>query len=163
MLLRLFGSVSLVLMRVGLSQYRFKQGRRIGPVLGGVGSGVKMSDCRFQAFVLVFVASSSVLSVERKDFKLEQGVSDNDFKAAGLGLGVRVGVGRPWKLLTRASGVRDKGLRLRLAGRGRVGEGFVSAIAGETRDGSTSKDFIVTSSSFSFRISSSSSSSSMRV
>jgi hypothetical protein len=56
-----------------------------------------------------------VLFVE-SSMMLDDGVRARDLNP-GRGLGVREGVGRPFTAVTRFSGVRDKGRRLRLAGR----------------------------------------------
>jgi hypothetical protein len=60
----------------------------------------------------------------------EARVSDSGRKPRGLG--VSEGVGRLCAADERFSGVRDKGRRLRLAGRGREGVGFVTARTGVT-------------------------------
>jgi hypothetical protein len=58
-----------------------------------------------------------------------EGFNDNE-RSPGRGLGVNVGVGKPWVMLARFSGVRDKGRRFKVAGRGLEGVGFVIATAG---------------------------------
>lgn len=55
----------------------------------------------------VFIESSMML---------DDGARARDL-SPGRGLGVMEGVGRPFTAVTRFSGVRDKGRRLRLAGR----------------------------------------------
>lgn len=58
-----------------------------------------------------------------------EGFNDNE-RSPERGLGVNVGVGKLWVMLARFSGVRDKGRRFRVAGRGLEGVGCVMATAG---------------------------------
>jgi hypothetical protein len=109
-LLRLFGSCSSKDKGEGLSQWLLGDERQ---ARDGVGEGVCMG---FMAFV---IAESSLLFMDRVDLTEGTGV---DFKEEPV-LG---GVGRPWNLLARLSGVKDRGRRLNLAGRGRTGMGLIS-------------------------------------
>lgn len=83
-------------------------------------AGDGVMDWRVVMTFVDFIESSMIL---------DDGVRARDFRPI-RGLGVREGVGSPENVLTRFSGVKDNGRRVRFAGRGRDGVAFVIATEG---------------------------------
>jgi len=88
------------------------------------GRGVEGEVARDLGFVMMFV-----IFVESSSMMLDDGERARDLSPV-RGLGVREGVGRPFTALMRFSGVKDKGRRLRLAGRCRDVGALMTPTAG---------------------------------
>jgi hypothetical protein len=117
MLLRREGLNSSSMLELGVSSRlseRFKSGRL------GAGVGEIIRELRLDCLMLTLAISSEGSGL---------GVSDSE-RSPLRGLGVSVGVGKLEVAVMRFSGVRDKGLRFKFAGRGLAGVGWVTATAG---------------------------------
>ena len=81
--------------------------------------------------------SLMLLFVEGTVVKHGDVVRASDFKPDDFVAGVSVGVGRPFVWLMMLPEVRARGLRFKLAGRGRADDGFVTATVGVVEFGVT--------------------------